>query len=147
MRTTSRNTTDAGFKAEDSLILSTCCLFLPLYLSPFFPPHLFLVCFLFLSLVSNFPDEEVRCPLHPPFAFQAWYSSWNHSSPTFANWAAGTGDLESGSGRVPHALAEKEGHRLMESLEKSVGEQRGTVKQTKELSAQCLRVKSQGEIS
>lgn len=63
--------------------------------------------FSFLSLVSNFPDEEVRFPLHPPFAFQAWYSSWNHSSPTFANWAAGTGDLESGSGWVPHALAEK----------------------------------------
>lgn len=51
----------------------------------------------------------------------------------------------------------KEGHRLMESLEKSAGEQggrltlsgwlqRGTVKQTKELSAQCLRVKSQAEV-
>lgn len=56
--------------------------------------------------MGNFPDTEIRCPLPLPFAFQAWCSSWNHSSSTFANWAAGTGDLD-GSGWVPHALAEE----------------------------------------
>lgn len=56
--------------------------------------------------MGNFPDTEIRCPPPPTIRFPGVVLKLERSSSTFANWAAGTGDLD-GSGWVPHALAEK----------------------------------------
>lgn len=79
--------------------------------------------FIFSVRMGNCPDTEIRAS--SPFTFQVWHSSWNQSSLIFANWTAGTGDLERGSGWVLHSLAEERRASALETLEKSVGEQRG----------------------